>query len=115
MKLKTHVKVSSRFDYLDKALWNQSRQYRYIVVHVYIYILQAEKVIIPAATNWVKVNLDNTGFYRVKYSSALWDGLIEQLKNNHSVSHHFYTRSSSSLAFDKTHRMNRLIFWSCYR
>ena len=66
-----------------------------------MYILQAEKVIIPGATNWVKVNPDNTGFYRVKYSSVLWDGLIEQLKKNHSVSHHFYTRSSSSLATEK--------------
>ena len=60
-------------------------------------------MIIPAATNWVKVNLDNTGFYRVKYSSVLRAGLVEQLTNNHSVGHPFYTRTSYSLASEIKH------------
>ena len=76
---------------------------------MYTYILQADEVIIPAATNWVKVNLDNTGFYRVKYSSALWDGLVEHLTNNHTVGYPLYTRASYSLASETKHENIRLV------
>lgn len=35
---------------------------------------------------WVKLNVNMTGYYRVCYSDADWDALIDQLLEDHTVS-----------------------------
>ena len=41
---------------------------------------------VPAASNWVKVNVRQEGYYRVNYDLELWDDLIQLLRTNHEVS-----------------------------
>jgi len=34
---------------------------------------------------WIKLNYDHTGYYRVNYSPELWQRLINQLNTDHKV------------------------------
>lgn len=34
---------------------------------------------------WIKMNNDQNGYYRVMYNQENWDGLIAQLRADHSV------------------------------
>jgi len=34
---------------------------------------------------WFKLNPGQTGYYRVNYDLATWQGISEQLLNNHSI------------------------------
>ena len=45
----------------------------------------AFEVEFPADVNWIKANLNNTGFYRVNYPKHMWDGLILQLTREHTI------------------------------
>jgi glutamyl aminopeptidase len=40
---------------------------------------------IPADTTWIKVNVNQSGFYRVTYSDDMWQSIILALRNNYSV------------------------------
>ncbi|XP_048505208.1 endoplasmic reticulum aminopeptidase 2-like isoform X2 [Athalia rosae] len=40
---------------------------------------------IPASVEWIKVNVNQTGFYRVTYSEEMWTSIITTLHNNHTV------------------------------
>ncbi|XP_035209630.1 glutamyl aminopeptidase-like [Stegodyphus dumicola] len=40
---------------------------------------------LPAEVEWLKVNVNQTGFYRVMYDIALWEKLIDVLHSNHKV------------------------------
>jgi aminopeptidase N len=40
---------------------------------------------IPANTTWIKVNVNQSGFYRVTYSDDIWQSIISALQHNHSV------------------------------
>ncbi|KAK7063250.1 hypothetical protein SK128_000615 [Halocaridina rubra] len=42
---------------------------------------------LPNMTQWIIINVQETGYYRVNYDSATWKMLHEQLKSNHSVIH----------------------------
>ena len=40
----------------------------------------------PEATvEWIKVNVNQSGFYRVNYETDMWLALIRTLRQNHSV------------------------------
>lgn len=43
--------------------------------------------LLPSGSSWVKLNLNQTGFYRVMYDSELWTTLISVLHENHMVFH----------------------------
>ena len=47
--------------------------------------ISAFEVEFPADVNWIKANLNNTGFYRVNYPKHMWDGLILQLTREHTI------------------------------
>ncbi|XP_069679088.1 endoplasmic reticulum aminopeptidase 1-like isoform X3 [Periplaneta americana] len=40
---------------------------------------------IPPDTSWIKLNVNQSGFYRVTYSEEMWESLISALQQNHSV------------------------------
>ncbi|XP_046624056.1 endoplasmic reticulum aminopeptidase 2-like isoform X1 [Neodiprion virginianus] len=40
---------------------------------------------VPPAVEWIKVNVNQTGFYRVNYSEDMWTSIITTLHNNHTV------------------------------
>lgn len=33
---------------------------------------------------WIKANVNQSGFYRVNYSSDIWEAIIEQLEKDHT-------------------------------
>merc|ERR1712168_1403074 len=39
----------------------------------------------PKSVGWLKLNANNTGFYRVNYDLKNWRALIDQLKTDHTV------------------------------
>ncbi|XP_023702695.1 endoplasmic reticulum aminopeptidase 1 isoform X2 [Cryptotermes secundus] len=39
---------------------------------------------IPADTTWIKVNVNQSGFYRVTYSNDMWQSIISALQHNHT-------------------------------
>ncbi|GBN33375.1 Glutamyl aminopeptidase [Araneus ventricosus] len=41
--------------------------------------------LLPARAKWLKLNVNQTGFYRVMYDDGLWNTLIELLHTNHNV------------------------------
>ncbi|KAF8776973.1 Glutamyl aminopeptidase like protein [Argiope bruennichi] len=41
--------------------------------------------LLPARAKWLKLNVNQTGFYRVMYDDGLWNTLIELLHTNYSV------------------------------
>ncbi|XP_054706641.1 endoplasmic reticulum aminopeptidase 1-like [Uloborus diversus] len=40
---------------------------------------------LPARTKWLKLNVNQTGFFRVMYDEGLWNTLINLLRTNHKV------------------------------
>ncbi|XP_021919323.1 endoplasmic reticulum aminopeptidase 1-like isoform X2 [Zootermopsis nevadensis] len=40
---------------------------------------------IPADTIWIKMNVNQSGFYRVTYSDDMWQSIISALQHNHTV------------------------------
>lgn len=36
----------------------------------------------PARTEWIKFNVNQTGFYRVHYQGKLWENLVKTLLSN---------------------------------
>ena len=44
-----------------------------------------ETVQLKEDVKWVKINHEQTGYYRVLYNKDNWDGLIEQLHTDHKV------------------------------
>lgn len=40
---------------------------------------------VPTAAEWIKVNVNQTGFYRVTYSEEMWTSIISVLHNNHTI------------------------------
>lgn len=43
------------------------------------------KFVLNDKIKWIKVNSDQNGYYRVMYNQENWDGLIAQLRSNHTV------------------------------
>ncbi|XP_035223486.1 endoplasmic reticulum aminopeptidase 1-like isoform X2 [Stegodyphus dumicola] len=41
--------------------------------------------LLPARAKWLKLNINQTGFYRVMYDDGLWNTLINILHSNHKV------------------------------
>ncbi|GFT63992.1 glutamyl aminopeptidase [Nephila pilipes] len=41
--------------------------------------------LLPARAKWLKLNVNQTGFYRVMYDDGLWNTLIDKLHTNHNV------------------------------
>ena len=37
------------------------------------------------ATNWIKFNPDQSGFYMVNYQDSMWDEITKALISNHQV------------------------------
>lgn len=50
-----------------------------------LYIFLAVKFDIPADTTWIKMNVNQSGFYRVTYNDDMWQSIISALQHNHSV------------------------------
>lgn len=40
---------------------------------------------LPADVEWIKFNVDMSGYYIVHYDSASWDALINLLRHNHTA------------------------------
>ena len=49
------------------------------------FIIRPVILSVPAGASWVKLNVDQYGYYRVNYDDGLWDALIAQLLENHEV------------------------------
>eukprot|EP00761_Pharyngomonas_kirbyi_P011617 gb/GECH01011643.1/.p1 GENE.gb/GECH01011643.1/~~gb/GECH01011643.1/.p1 ORF type:complete len:937 (+),score=196.25 gb/GECH01011643.1/:1-2811(+) len=48
----------------------------------YILLSEAEETVdIPANASWIKFNSQQTGFFRVNYSEAMWKNLVQALKD----------------------------------
>ena len=65
----------------------------YLCTHMYeclrVQIYSAETRDIALNENeWIKLNHDHTGYYRVNYSPELWQLLINQLYTDHRVRIH---------------------------
>ena len=46
----------------------------------------------PNAYEWIILNIDGTGYFKVSYDKAIWRAFIEQLKSNHEVISTYHRR-----------------------
>jgi aminopeptidase N len=56
-----------------------------IIFSSILYISVAVKFDIPPETTWIKVNVNQSGFYRVTYSNDMWQSIISALQHNHTA------------------------------
>lgn len=47
--------------------------------------LRADVLYLPREVDWVKVNVDMSGYYMVHYSGDGWNAIIDLLQHNHTV------------------------------
>lgn len=40
---------------------------------------------VDSEVSWIKVNVNQSGFYRVMYEEQMWSKLIAELRRNHTV------------------------------
>ncbi|PSN33537.1 hypothetical protein C0J52_22449 [Blattella germanica] len=45
----------------------------------------AVKFEIPPETTWIKMNVNQSGFYRVMYNEEMWESIIAALQHNHTI------------------------------
>ncbi|KAJ9582424.1 hypothetical protein L9F63_003222, partial [Diploptera punctata] len=56
----------------------------YKVRHIWMNMTDV-KFEIPVDTTWIKVNVNQSGFYRVMYSEDMWESIIVALQHNHTI------------------------------
>ena len=52
---------------------------------IFVLLSESVSIKIPADAAWVKMNVRQTGFYRVHYDQANWQALSKQLQDKHQV------------------------------
>jgi len=45
--------------------------------------------VVLSDNEWIILNYDHTGYYRINYSPTLWQLIIHQLNTDHQVQQHF--------------------------
>ncbi|GIY17547.1 glutamyl aminopeptidase [Caerostris extrusa] len=55
------------------------------VTHTFWLNMTDGEFLFPARAKWLKLNVNQTGFYRVMYDNGLWNTLINLLHTNHNV------------------------------
>ena len=59
---------------------------RFCILIVMVFqIFFSVKFEVPSDINWIKMNVNFTGYYRVHYDETNWKSLTQQLKDNHMV------------------------------
>lgn len=53
----------------------------------YIINIFVGEFLLPARANWLKLNVNQTGFFRVMYDEGLWNTLINLLRTDHKVNY----------------------------
>lgn len=50
-----------------------------------VLLLRADVLYLPEEVDWVKFNVDMSGYYMVHYEGEGWDSIIKVLQHNHTA------------------------------
>ncbi|XP_077418444.1 endoplasmic reticulum aminopeptidase 2 [Vanacampus margaritifer] len=87
--LRTELPSDPRWSTLQKGyLWHIPLTYKTdtsSTIHRHLMTTQTDSIYVGEKVNWVKVNVDMTGYYVVHYEDGGWEELTKLLRENHTA------------------------------